>query len=136
MSTAPDVRYKFLTEVHAGDDRSTIYLGGTLAASPRLALRWLRGQADRLANGLDPDPGSPWIPPGALRPVSLADPHVPSELRAWANDDERQVDALHQLATGGVVEFVARDRTGWYGLAAYPLLIPEPMQASGVLTSA
>lgn len=61
---------------------------------------------------------------------------APTELRAWADDDERQDDALHQLATGAKFEFVARDRTGWYGLTARPLLIPESMQAPATLTSA
>ncbi|MFE7425970.1 MULTISPECIES: hypothetical protein [unclassified Streptomyces] len=114
-----------LAEVYAGDARTTVHLGGALVASPRLALRWLRGQAERLANGLDPDPGAPWIPRAALRAVPPAERDAPAELRAWAADDKCRGEALDRIASGGEFEFVVRDGACWYRLTARPLLIPD-----------
>ncbi|MFI9628732.1 hypothetical protein [Streptomyces sp. NPDC052042] len=125
-----------LAETYAGDARTTVHLGGVLVASPRLALRWLRGQAERLANGLDPDPGTPWVPRTALRAVPASEPDAPAELRGWATDDECQGDALHRLASGGEFEFVVRDAVCWYGLTARPLLIPDFTREAGALISA
>ncbi|MGC5344091.1 hypothetical protein [Streptomyces sp. DT171] len=136
MNAVPVVADQFLAEAYAGDARTTVYLGGALVASPRRALRWLRWQAERLANGLDPDPGNAWFPAAVLRPVPLFGADVPTELRAWAADDERQGNAVRRLAAGSEVEFVARDETGWYGVTARPLLIPASMQKSGALISA
>ncbi|MFF2325812.1 MULTISPECIES: hypothetical protein [unclassified Streptomyces] len=139
MSANPPLpQGQLLAEVYAGDERATVCLGGTLVATPRLALRWLRGQAERLANGSDPDPdAAPWIPPSVLRavPLSVAGaPDVldaPTELRAWAADDRRQDEALQRLVAGAEFEFIARDETCWYGLTARPLLIPEFMPGAG-----
>ncbi|MET9656697.1 hypothetical protein [Streptomyces sp. NPDC006510] len=121
----PAPQGQFIAEAYAGDDRTTVYLGRILVATPRLALRWLRGQADRLASGLDPDPDAPWVPRAVLRTVPPCVADAPTELRAWAGDDERQDDALQRLATGAEFEFIARDEVCWYGLTARPLLIPE-----------
>ncbi|MEU3652000.1 hypothetical protein AB0E67_03970 [Streptomyces sp. NPDC032161] len=126
---------RVLAEVYAGDARTTFYLGGVLVASPRLALRWLRGQAERLANGLDPDPGTPWISRAALRAAPSSGPDAPAELRAWAADDEHQGEALHRLATGAEFEFIARDGACWYGLTARPLCIPDFTQKADTLIS-
>ncbi|MFF3733951.1 hypothetical protein ACFYXM_27510 [Streptomyces sp. NPDC002476] len=135
----------FLAAAQAGDGRTTVQLGRTVAATPRLALRWLRGQAVRIANGLDPEPGTPWIPPYVLRPAPAPlprtcactpypitpypAPDAPTDLRAWAADDELQAEALHRLATGTGISFVARDEVCWYGLTARPLLTPRPAPA-------
>ncbi|MFH8472640.1 hypothetical protein [Streptomyces sp. NPDC018000] len=98
-------------------------------ASPRLALRWLHGQAVRLANGLDPDQGTPWISPYVLRPVPSPVPDAPTALRARAADDQRQDEALQRLAAGIEFEFITGDGTCWYGLTARPLCVPVPEAA-------
>ncbi|MFJ1611751.1 hypothetical protein [Streptomyces sp. NPDC088249] len=116
---------QYLAEAYAGDDRTTVYLGGVLVATPRLALRWLRGQAERLASGLDPDPGALWIPRSVCERALRSAADAPAELRAWAVDDERQDEALQRLAMGAEFEFIAKDETTWYGLTARVLLIPE-----------
>ncbi|MFF4093388.1 hypothetical protein ACFYYY_05905 [Streptomyces sp. NPDC001834] len=125
-----------LAEVYAGDARATVHLGGALVASPRLALRWLRNQAERLANGLDPDPGTPWIPRAALRAAPPSVPDVLAQLRVWAAGDECQGEALHRLASGGEFEFVVRDGACWYGLTARPFLIPDLTQRVDALIGA
>ncbi|MFF3730289.1 hypothetical protein ACFYXM_08205 [Streptomyces sp. NPDC002476] len=120
-----------LVEAYAGDGRTALCLGGVPVASPRLALRWLRGQAERLADGLDLNPGTPWTPPYGLQRVPLSIPDAPAELRAWSVDDARQGEALHQLAAGAEFEFITRDEVGWYGLTARPLPVTEFMRTPG-----
>jgi hypothetical protein len=114
----------YLAEVFAGDAVTTVCLGGSVAPSRRLALRWLRGQALRFANALDPDPYTEWIPPQALQPVTHAERNAPAELRFWADDNEHQDQALHQLAAGLAYEFLAHDETCWYAFMARPVLAP------------
>ncbi|MFI9627432.1 hypothetical protein [Streptomyces sp. NPDC052042] len=58
-------------------------------------------------------------------------PDAPAELRAWAADDVRQTEALHRLATGAEVSFVARDEACWYRLTASPLRLPQPAPQPG-----
>lgn len=127
---------QFLAEVHAGDGCTTVHLGGVLVASPRLALRWLRGQAERLANGLDPDPTTLWIPPHGLQPTPALASDAPTDLRGWAADDGRQAEALQRLATRAEFEFFARDETCWYGLTARPLLTAQPLLTARPLLTA
>ena len=104
---------QFLAEAYAGDGRLAVHLGEALTTSPRLALRWLRGQVARFADGLDPAPDTPWIRPYVLRPVPALPPipDAPTELRTWAHDDTRQAEALQQLAAGHAFEFIAHDGT-------------------------
>ncbi|MEU9008538.1 hypothetical protein AB0D12_01855 [Streptomyces sp. NPDC048479] len=126
----------YVAEVYAGDAVTTVYLGGYVAPFRRLALRWLRGQALRCANALDPDPYAEWLPPQALQPVTHAERNAPAELRAWADNNEHQDDALRQLTAGLAFQFVARDETGWYGLTARPVVVPAPAPVPGVLAHA
>ncbi|MCX4964231.1 hypothetical protein OHA98_05255 [Streptomyces sp. NBC_00654] len=78
-------------------------LGRTTAPNRRLALRWLRTQALRLADAH----GQP-IPPGTtpwthtsndVRPVTFHSTHAPTALRTWATTDQHQAHALHHLET-------------------------------------
>ncbi|MFD3974846.1 hypothetical protein [Streptomyces cyaneofuscatus] len=112
----------YAAESHAGDAIRSVRLGGTVAPTRRLALRWLRRQARRFADALDPDPYTPWIPACALHPVSSGGPHdAPAELRAWAGSFREQDYALLRLADGLPYEFVARDALTWYGLVVRPV---------------
>lgn len=45
------------------------FLGGALVPTPRLAVRWLRGQAERISGALHPDPLDSPYPRACLRPV-------------------------------------------------------------------
>ncbi|MFE6716207.1 hypothetical protein ACFVDU_01325 [Streptomyces albidoflavus] len=116
---------EYLAETYGGDDRRTIFLGGTVTPTRRLALRWLRGQALRLAGGLDPPPDAPWAPAGMLRRTPEAALDAPGALRGWAASLERQDDAAQRLAFGDPLAFIARDAFGWYRLTARPLLVPH-----------
>ncbi|MFD3562153.1 hypothetical protein ACFWVU_21065 [Streptomyces sp. NPDC058686] len=129
-----DVEY--IAEVFAGDAVTTVYLGGSVAPSRRLSLRWLRGQALRFANALDPDPYTEWIPPQALQPVTHTERSAPAQLRFWTTDDEHQDHALHKLAVGIPYEFLVHDDACWYALTARPVLAPALAPFSGALARA
>jgi len=125
----------YVAESSAGDAARSVRLGGITAPTRRLALRWLRRQARRFADALDPDPYAPWVPAHALHPVTgapdlmggarhpttAARPDAPAELRAWADSFREHDYALLRLADGLPYEFVARDALAWYGLVVRPL---------------
>ncbi|KLJ03218.1 hypothetical protein ABZ114_23840 [Streptomyces albidoflavus] len=115
---------RYLVEVYGGDGARSLWLGGTLAPTRRLALRWLRGQALRLAEGLDPDPRTTRLPPDTLRPAPRTAEHAPSQLRFWAADLAYAEEATGCLATGYPYRFTAREGPAWYQLTARPLLAP------------
>ncbi|MGC5343513.1 hypothetical protein [Streptomyces sp. DT171] len=115
----------YVVEACAGDAVTVIRLGGTVAASRRLALRWLRERARRLADVLDPDPYTEWIPPLALRPVTHTDRDAPAELRAWADNDKAHAEVLRRLADGLPYRFTAYDDACWYRLLVRPVTAPR-----------
>lgn len=126
-----DATYR--AEVYRGGDAgTTIYLGGLNARNPRRALRWLRRQAHRFADALDPDPLSTWVPPQALQLVTHRSQDAPAELRGWAENDQRQNHALRQLTAGRTYEFLAQDDPCWYALTAHPLTVPAPIHPFSV----
>lgn len=71
MNAAPAQVRWYVAESHGGDAARSVRLGGILAPTRRLALRWLRRQAQRFADALDPDPYDPWVPARALYPVPV-----------------------------------------------------------------
>ncbi|PBC82989.1 hypothetical protein SAMN05428954_4344 [Streptomyces sp. 2112.3] len=107
-----------------------ITLGTCQTISPKLALRWLRGQARRIADGLDPSPGSSWIKGRVLVCISsqLADASV--ELRRWCADAESQRTAQQQIRDGSPLTFTTADHTGRYSLTVWPVDIPAPSLSS------
>ncbi|MER7548994.1 hypothetical protein G3I43_06460 [Streptomyces anulatus] len=124
----------YVAESRGGDAARSVRLGGILAPTRRLALRWLRRQAQRFADALDPDPYDPWVPGGALYPVGEAGLRdAPAELRSWVTSFREHDYALGRLADGLPYEFVARDATSWYGLVMRPLAVtartpPTPLR--------
>ncbi|MFB8413949.1 hypothetical protein ACFC63_00340 [Streptomyces albidoflavus] len=120
----PATGVEYLAEVHGGAAASSVFLGGIVAPTRRLALRWLRRQAHRLADALDPDPRTSRLPPHALRPAPRTAEHAPSQLRFWAADLDYAEEAVSRLATGYPYRFTAREGPAWYQLTARPLLIP------------
>ncbi|MBQ1106448.1 MULTISPECIES: hypothetical protein [Streptomyces] len=124
-AAAAQVRW-YVAESHGGDAARSVRLGGILAPTRRLALRWLRRQARRFADALDPDPYALWVPARALHPVPAGGRHdAPAELRSWAASFREHDYALTRLADGLPYEFVARDTASWYGLVMRPLS-PSP----------
>jgi hypothetical protein len=76
----------------------------------KLALRWLCDQAERVANGLDPEPAA--------------------QLRAWASDPEAQQLAREELIVTGRTRVTARDPFGRYWMTAQRVTIAAPPPAS------
>ncbi|MGY1454284.1 hypothetical protein [Streptomyces sp. SS8] len=108
-----------------------VHLGAYEAADRRRVLDWLREQARRIADGLDPDPRTArWAPGGALVPLpdgpaeadgSAGAAEAPAELRRWHGDEERQRAACELLARGAPFHLAVADRTGTYVLSARPV---------------
>lgn len=134
MNTLQQRATWYVAESHGGDATRSVQLGGILAPTRRLALRWLRRQAQRFADALDPDPYDPWVPARALYPVPVGGrPDAPAELRSWASSFREHDYALTRLAAGLPYEFVARDALTWYGLVMRPLAVaartpPTPLR--------
>ncbi|MFJ9106718.1 hypothetical protein [Streptomyces sp. NPDC102283] len=120
----------YVAESHGGDAARSVRLGGILAPTRRLALCWLRRQARRFADALDPDPYASWVPAGALNPAPAGGRRdAAAELRSWAGSFREHDYALGRLADGLPYEFVARDAASWYGLVMRPLS-PSPASAT------
>ncbi|MFI7005157.1 hypothetical protein [Streptomyces sp. NPDC050145] len=113
---------EFLCHVTAygicGGRRVGVPLGTYRAPTLPLALWWLRDRATWIAERLDPRPGLPHLPDGALVPVAEDAPDVPARLRAWCADDGHQDRAAEELADGRLVRIAARDDTTEYELLA------------------
>ncbi|WP_436738150.1 hypothetical protein [Streptomyces sp. BBFR102] len=115
----------YLVEVHGGAAASSVFLRGTVTPNRRLALRWLRHQAHRLADALDPDPHTTRLPAGALRPAPPTTEHAPTQLRFWAADPDYAEEATDRLTTDYPYHFTARQGPTWYQLTARPLHTPS-----------
>jgi hypothetical protein len=107
-----------------------VVLGTWQTISPKLALRWLRGQAHRIADGLDPDPRSTWLSGRVIRRLPAGLPDVPAELRQWCADDSAQQAACLQLKQGAPVTVNASDHTGHYSLCVWPVALRAPAPSS------
>ncbi|MBT2421304.1 hypothetical protein J7F01_35290 [Streptomyces sp. ISL-22] len=99
--------------------------------SPRLAARWLRAEAFRLARLLSPHPGAKFL---GNAPLTTAGPDVPrpdAELRAWASSDQAYEHALRTLAAGRAFIFTVMDYDARYSIRVYalPTRRPAPPQA-------
>ncbi|MEV3871445.1 hypothetical protein [Streptomyces sp. NPDC049906] len=109
--------------------RGRVVLGTFSSPHPGRVLRWLRRQAVRVANGLDPDPvTAPHLVVRALRPdpapcAGYPD-DVPTALRDWAHRDGCRNEARRQLTSGEPFLLVSGDHTGWYALTAWPVADP------------
>ncbi|MCX4969168.1 hypothetical protein OHA98_31320 [Streptomyces sp. NBC_00654] len=112
-ATTTDTTYIAEITMTTGTTPHPVPLGRTTAPNRRLALRWLRTQALRLADAH----GQP-IPPGTtpwthtsndVRPVTFHSTHAPTALRTWATTDQHQAHALHHLETGSTTLLTVTD---------------------------
>ncbi|MCZ2524639.1 hypothetical protein [Streptomyces sp. HB2AG] len=109
-----------------------VLLAGYRARSPRLALRWMRVQARRLAARLAPEPGAPWLRGAPLHaapargPGSSPSPDPVSVLRTWQEDGDEQARALDEVSAGGLYLLPVPDDDVLYTLSARPLLPVRP----------
>ncbi|MFE9663866.1 hypothetical protein [Streptomyces sp. NPDC005955] len=93
-------------------------LGTYRAPTLPLALWWLRDRALWIADRLDPHPGGRAYPAGALVPVGEGTLDVPSALREWCREPDRQGRAAEELSQGRLLRFAAQDDTTEYELMA------------------
>lgn len=94
------------------------------ARNPRHALRWIRAQAPRLADRIDPPPDAPWAAPGTIRPYDPGRPCEPirpydpggpdpaAVLRHRPLDGIADREALRVLEDGGLHVLTAPDGDG------------------------
>ncbi|WP_344632962.1 hypothetical protein [Streptomyces glaucosporus] len=134
--TARSYRAEVVAEGPVNGTTVAVPLGRHSAPNRRLALRWLREQARRVADGLDPDPAAPWIPDGTLARVPERLPDAPAELRRWCEDDARQRAASELLAEGLPFHFAVADHTGSYALRAWPVGVTTPALGTSPLAYA
>lgn len=97
--------------------------------SPRLAARWLRAFALRLAGLLDPTPEAAYLHSAPLIPTGPEAPRPDVGLRALANSDRAYEQALRTLAAGRPVAFTVTDYDARYSLRVYPLPTRRPAPA-------
>ncbi len=91
--------------------------------SPVLALRWLRGEALRIADRLDPDPKrSGWVQP-SMRADVVPVPDCPAELRVWA-DEFNEPAAREHIKSGHPLFETFPDVDCVYSLSVWPVLFP------------
>nr|WP_205616040.1 hypothetical protein [Streptomyces harenosi] len=101
--------------------------------SPVLALRWLRGQARRIADGLDPDPGvSSWFHAHACEADPTED--APTALRDWAADPDEERVARGHIKAGHPLLVTALDLDCAYTLSVRPIRVPAERFAQPSLT--
>ncbi|MEV7090905.1 hypothetical protein AB0O07_34455 [Streptomyces sp. NPDC093085] len=101
-----------------------VVLAARQAVTADAALVFLRQQARRIANGLDPGPGTGWTPRGTLVPVWSPDPDVPTVLRIWCHTPRAQRAARERLLGGAEFALDADDFSGRYTLRALPVPVP------------
>lgn len=118
--------------VYGTGETVSYVLRTTQSVSPVLALRWLRGEALRIADRLDPDPRrSAWVRPTMRVPTAPA-PDCPTELRAWATDPDEQREAREHVKGGHLLFVRVSDADCTYTLSVRPVRLPgaEPDQGS------
>lgn len=124
-SARPSMRLPlaFRCEATAHDLSGTreILLATYRGRSARLAARWLRAEAYRLARLLSPDPATLSLRDAPLITAGPDSPCPDAELRAWADSDHAYEHALRSLATGRAFVFTVTDYDARYSLRVYPL---------------
>ncbi|MEU9707453.1 hypothetical protein AB0E21_02370 [Streptomyces sp. NPDC047967] len=107
-----------------GTGESAQYVLGTYQTfSPVLALRWLRGEALRIADRLDPDPRrSNWVQWTMFVQVAPV-PDCPDELRLWA-DEFDEPTARKQIKSGHPLFERFPDTDCAYSLSVWPVPLP------------
>ncbi len=94
--------------------------------SPRLAARWLRSEAHRLARLLSPPAEAAYLQDAPLTTAGPNTPRPDVELSLWASNDQAYEYALRTLAAGRAFSFTVTDYDARYSLRVYPLLTRRP----------
>ncbi|WP_329614354.1 hypothetical protein OG244_15060 [Streptomyces brevispora] len=90
----------YAAEITVTNGQRAVSLGEVVVGNRRLALRWLRRQALRLAEGLGFPSGSACSGGMDVRSAVLQSSGVLNGLRAWAEDQEQQDEAMARLEAG------------------------------------
>ncbi|MFF4934981.1 hypothetical protein ACFY2H_39930 [Streptomyces griseofuscus] len=107
-------------EVYGKGMVASYELGTFDTISPKLALRWIKYEALRIANGLDPDPLTADWPLGIQTCATEPTLDAPTVLRKWAGHPLTQETALEQIKDGRRLFVVARDADCCYTLSICP----------------
>ncbi|MFE7276010.1 hypothetical protein [Streptomyces sp. NPDC057623] len=122
----PPVAFRCEATAHDLSGTREVLLATYRGRSPRLATRWLRAQAYRLARLLSPDPEAVFLQDTSLVTTQPDVPRPDGELRAWADNDQAYEHALRALATGRAFVFTVTDYDARYSLRVYPLPTRRP----------
>ncbi|MEU8503462.1 hypothetical protein AB0C40_01790 [Streptomyces brevispora] len=99
----------YAAEITVTNGQRAVSLGEVVVGNRRLALRWLRRQALRLAEGLGFPSGSACSGGMDVRSAVLQGSGVLNGLRAWAEDQEQQDEAMARLEAGYLDAFTVVD---------------------------
>jgi hypothetical protein len=120
-STRSLLAFRCEATAHDLDGSREVLLATHRGRSPRLAGRWLRAEAHRLARLLSPDTEALTLRDAPLRATDPDTPRPDVELRAWAESDQAYEHALSALAKGRAYVFTVTDYDARYSLRVYPL---------------
>lgn len=108
---APQLAYQCQAVAHDLDQGTAFAIGAHIAATPRLALRWLHERARAIADQLDPPAAQP--------------------IRHWLTAPHQHERALATLRQGHTFVYATDDDTVRYTLTAQPVTnIARPATAS------
>ncbi|WP_415956386.1 hypothetical protein [Streptomyces sp. 021-4] len=109
--------------VYGTGETAQFVLGTFQTISPVLVLRWLRGEALRIADRLDPDPKhSVWVQP-SMRADTVPVPDCPAELRVWVEEFEER-EAREHIKGGHPLFEKFPDADCTYSLSVWPVKLP------------
>jgi hypothetical protein len=120
-SMRPSIAFRCEVAAHDLSGSREVLLAIYRGRSPRLAARWVRAAAHRLARLLCPDSEAPSLRNAPLVAVGPDVPRPDVELHAWADSDHAYDHALGVLTTGRVFMFTVTDCDARYSLRVYPL---------------
>ncbi|MFD7107282.1 hypothetical protein [Streptomyces celluloflavus] len=112
--------------VYGTRERVPYVLGTFRTISPKLALRWLQGETERIADRLDPDPErSAWVKPW-MQVGTVPVPDCPTEFRFWTEGPDEHHAARDQLKGGAPLSVVIPDKGCRFTLTVWPVAVPPP----------
>ncbi|MFE9612683.1 hypothetical protein [Streptomyces sp. NPDC006012] len=113
-------------EVYGTRETVPYVLGTFQTISPKLALRWLQGEAERIADRLDPAPErSAWVKPW-MQVGTVPVPDCPTEFRFWIEDPDEHHAARVQLKDGAPLSVVIPDKGCRFTLTVWPVAVSRP----------
>lgn len=118
------VAYECEVNVRPHGTSRVIQLGARQTDSPRLALRWMRAQAERLSRALSPSPHDSPYPVDALQEIDTTTPDPGEQLGQWALDRSAHETQLHLLRCGELASVTATDAESVYALTARQVWVP------------